>query len=565
MRRYVFWLALAGCQGVCGKHGAVDAGPPTSASTTADASRGPEDTIESLLPTELVDVPPYGNDDKRAVCGKTPRGTCDILQTQRAGTDALGRELSVVTVRTSTNDDPDDRIEVRDHWVIGRKDGNIVFRAPIVSEMAETSTPVGDSLKVTPNQIVLDVADVAPSSWNWIGSFFPIVSLNRRDASPAHGLGTCAGDVDGTPRHGYAVQGAADRPSGWFRVGRWGDSIFVEVHDDTFTDGDHLELRLGRSVNGMACDFDDVVTEKITIDGAGGTSQKTISAKRLRADANVRTFEIVAQNPKAFDALVGVALDMVDDDGATVRRLSTAPLGPELGAFVSIAGVSCVPGGDGPVAVPLVLTDDSPVATNAGERIVSVVRAWNDATNAHDAKKLATLYADEVELYGTKMSRAKATAVKDAAFATHDHDTISDLYVTERRATFRKASRSKSGKTIWVDGYIEVDASSKIESEGDTTTDENLARKRQRGCVTAIEALLASTPEGANAAKSPKRSIDDDRPRWTVRYFTPRGDASDELQQTVAFEIDAAAGTLLSDGKPLGSAPDLTKVVAACK
>src|SRR5581483_8667037 len=98
--------------------------------------------------------------------------------------------------------------------------------------------------------------------------------------------------------------------------------------------------------------------------------------------------------------------------------------------------------------------------------------------------------ADDVELYGTKMTRTNATALKNAAFAAHDRDALGDISVTNNRATFRKTSYFKNKKIISVDGYIEVDASMKIVAEGDTTTDENLALKKERECLVALDALL---------------------------------------------------------------------------
>src|SRR5258708_6729065 len=169
MRRFIFVVVLAGCSRVCGSHAANDAG-----TSTTSASTSPNLSLEGLLPKELADSPPFGNDDKRAVCGKTITGTCDILQTKSAGKDAQGCDLAVITVRTiepldagGGDFDPENGVESREHWVIGRKDGVIVFRAPIAAETAHTDVNVDASLKIGSNELELDEADVAPSSWNW--------------------------------------------------------------------------------------------------------------------------------------------------------------------------------------------------------------------------------------------------------------------------------------------------------------------------------------------------------------------------------------------------------------
>ena len=626
MRRFALLLALTSCQHTCTTHASGDAATSASASP-ADAAVSVEMTIESQLPKELVDTAPFGNDDQRAVCGRTITGTCHILQEKSAGKDAYGRDLVVVTVRTREPFDsglgtwePDDGVEEREHWVIARKDGNIVFRAPIAPELARLDVDVGASLAIRTNEIQLDKADVAPSSWNWTpsftyrlspptllvfsdtmlnsnpevfaingsrldlrdgsgegsfhcptrgGNFFPVPTLMKQ-IDPARGLGTCAGDVDGSAQHGYMLHGATNKPSGWFRVAYFGTFI-VEVHDDKFTSGDRLEVRLGRGASGMGCDLPppDVV-RKIRIDGAGVVSRPgLIEAKRIRDDGNVRTFELRFANPRNFDLWSGFAIDMVDDDGAEVRTLSTAGIGPELGSAAQLDFVACVDGPAGPTAVPLPRTDATVAAPSRVKgAIANVVRAWNDATNAHDATKLSALYADDLELYGTKVTRAKAVAIKNAAFAAHDRDTLYDLSVTKNHATFHKGSHMKDGQTIWVDGYIDVDASMRIVSEGDTTTDENLERKREADCLVALDAMLASTPEGKKAAANPRRSVEEDGPRWTVRYFAPSPGSKKEDDQLVAsdeFQIDATRASIEHDGKPMMAPPAMSKVSSVCK
>jgi hypothetical protein len=70
-----------------------------------------------------------------------------------------------------------------------------------------------------------------------------------------------------------------------------------------------------------------------------------------------------------------------------------------------------------------------PIGTGPSKAI-AIVNAWNAAINAHDPALLGPLYADPVELYGTKMSRSQALAAKKASFATHAHDELSSIEIT---------------------------------------------------------------------------------------------------------------------------------------
>jgi len=78
---------------------------------------------------------------------------------------------------------------------------------------------------------------------------------------------------------------------------------------------------------------------------------------------------------------------------------------------------------------------------------------------------------------------------------------MSDIKVTESgRATFHKKSALKNGKVIDVIGYLDV-VGGKIVSEGDTTTDKNLARAHEVTCEDAVSALVERTPEARRAEK----------------------------------------------------------------
>jgi hypothetical protein len=414
MRRFVlFFLLLAGCHRACALPSGVDAG---DASSVVEASTG-EFTLEDRLPKELADSPPFGNDNRRAVCGTTVKGTCEIIQTKSAGTDALGRNLLVVTVRTSEPDKdagpttmPDENLIQREHWVLGTKNGVLVFRARIASEMAHVDDAIESTLTVGSNELETTQGDIWPSSWdphatrtfqlspprltmfsnstyNSFGAegiddervdfrtgasegsatcgprreakFFSIPGIHHDAAlDPARGMGTCAGDVDGTKDHGFMKKGNPDKASGFFRAAYLGtsssDALYVEVHDDRFTNGDRLEFRVGSALGAMRCDMPGKV-QTFTIDGAGRISPLgLVVARRIRDEANVRTFEItIPKNDAGIDEYEGVAIDMIDDDDGATRTISTIPAKqPTLGLVASVQEVECADTPDGPMVIP---------------------------------------------------------------------------------------------------------------------------------------------------------------------------------------------------------------------
>ena len=147
----------------------------------------------------------------------------------------------------------------------------------------------------------------------------------------------------------------------------------------------------------------------------------------------------------------------------------------------------------------------SPADTRAHD-IEALVRAWNEGINAHDTTRLASLYADAVELYGTRMSRAQALHAKQASFAKHDHDSLSSISVSAAgHAQFDKKSTGRDGKVIHVTGYLDtrqIAGKWLITSEGDTTTDTNLERAKQDRCQAAVLALVDTTPEAERARRA---------------------------------------------------------------
>lgn len=217
----------------------------------------------------------------------------------------------------------------------------------------------------------------------------------------------------------------------------------------------------------------------------------------------------------------------------------------------------------------------------AAARTEALVQAWSAAINAHDAAALGALYADSIDLYGETVTRARAIAMKKAAFAWHVRDDLDAIAVTDSgRATFHKKSTQKGGKVIDVVGYLDV-RDGKIVAEGDTTTDKNLARAREVGCEDTVLAFVQATPEAKKAAadietgaKTSPEPVsvagmvlppEGDRREWSVSVCENHPDCMLCLHH---FLVDPATAKLtyeLGDARTLAGDPVLAaKVRAAC-
>jgi hypothetical protein len=204
--------------------------------------------------------------------------------------------------------------------------------------------------------------------------------------------------------------------------------------------------------------------------------------------------------------------------------------------------------------VTVAAAPSAPRAPKTTAQLADVVRAWNDATNAHDAQKLRSLYASEVELYGQTMSADKATTVKAAAFAKHDHDDVSELVLKGRRAVFRKVSKAKDGRVTDVSGYLEVDASMQIIAEGDTTTDANLGRAEEDRCCAALWKIAHAVPETKDF---PGAGVTGQGRIWSIEFYRighvyavdDAGEPSSaELAHAATLDVDLALGTVTYSG-----------------
>jgi hypothetical protein len=236
-------------------------------------------------------------------------------------------------------------------------------------------------------------------------------------------------------------------------------------------------------------------------------------------------------------------------------------------------------------AVPRAATSRDGGTHPRGAQVEAIVRAWNVAINTHDADKLGAMYGDEIELYGQRVARAKAVALKKAAFADHVRDDVTDVAVMETgRATFHKKSKLAGGKVIEVLAYLDLQ-DGKIVSEGDTTTDQNLARAHEVRCEDAVLALVRSTAEAVKAMKDIEDAKNTLGPvtagvvvhspaetgaGWWVRIcesFPDETLSKNRMPCFVNFGVNSATAVVTDDeGKPLEAAPALAaKVKSSCK
>lgn len=332
---------------------------------------------EVTLPEDLRDTPPFGNDVKRATCGK--RGDCSVMREKSAGKTASGESLSVAILRLWEVDG----MSNREYWALVRRAGVMVARARIATEYVTASYSAERTLRVGPNTLTTWHDWWPTSNWQsyprrtfqlWPprlvafedtphhrgeaaafgtdkldftagtadGSYacdarsatfapIPVAKLDP-GLDPAKGLGACAARIDGTTGHGFTLAGTADPKDGQFLVAMF-DALYVEVHDDHWTEGDALEIHVGRPAGFMQC-FDPLVPSIMHVihtDGRADTpaDADALQVERLRDDGDTRLFRI--------DGLPLTGLTVVQRDadggGRPVRRIGTSPLhlSPELG------------------------------------------------------------------------------------------------------------------------------------------------------------------------------------------------------------------------------------------
>lgn len=380
--------------------------PEVLASTSAVASASTSVVPDSGLPHELADAPPFGDSSVRAACGKRPK--CKLLREKSAGVDTSGMELTVASVAADAYDTYHST-ERREHWVLGRRSGHIVHRAFVAWEAVVEGQAVDETVTISTNHLRISMRWWPTSTWQSYPTreyrLSPL-QLLRFDDIPQHvgdldvvgtdsldflagkafgryrcatrsadfqplpaysrpfdgrkGLGACGMRVDGTPGHGYVLEGKPDPASGWLKAAHFGSTLVVEVFDDTWTADDALEIHTGRSAGFMGC-MDEapkaarqyIVHPDGRVDGPAGAP--AMAATVDAPSGNTRIFAIQLTSEP------GITLVHRDADGAgKPRRIGTSPLGKnaEIGDLVSVGGggsreaTACVATPDGPIVVP---------------------------------------------------------------------------------------------------------------------------------------------------------------------------------------------------------------------
>ena len=136
---------------------------------------------------------------------------------------------------------------------------------------------------------------------------------------------------------------------------------------------------------------------------------------------------------------------------------------------------------------------------------------WNNCLVKKDLQTLATLYADQVSVYGISVSKSQVISSKKEFFKLHPdfsqningEMTISFVADQQFRVSFLKHS-SFNGKSIDVKGYLifkMVSGSWKIATESDEVTDKNrslkgIAKEKSapKSCIDVVMEILLTSP-----------------------------------------------------------------------
>lgn len=148
---------------------------------------------------------------------------------------------------------------------------------------------------------------------------------------------------------------------------------------------------------------------------------------------------------------------------------------------------------------------------------------WNDCLNKQDLHTLTALYAEQVSLYGTSISKEQAVSNKEGLFNKYSDfnqsitGDITVIKVTNQQYKVRFTKRSIfNGKTIDVQGYLLFDKVSdtwKITNESDDLTDKNIAKvdikeKRElKTCIDIVMEILRTSPVFLKRTKGLKEAI----------------------------------------------------------
>ncbi len=136
--------------------------------------------------------------------------------------------------------------------------------------------------------------------------------------------------------------------------------------------------------------------------------------------------------------------------------------------------------------------EDAPVSDNIKAEIINVVKTWNLAKDKHDTDALAAVYAENIKFYG--MNLRKERVMKDTELFFKENpsftqDVVGDIHISEKGpgvylAEFNKAARLANNYNSYEAYLVVTDNKAEgrllIVTEGDKTTDRNLARREYR-------------------------------------------------------------------------------------
>jgi ketosteroid isomerase-like protein len=214
-------------------------------------------------------------------------------------------------------------------------------------------------------------------------------------------------------------------------------------------------------------------------------------------------------------------------------------------------------------------------ATTSGDDLTTMkelTNKWNDCVVKQDIQTLATLYADQVFVYGVSISKAQAISNKEDFFKKHtdfNQSITGDIAVTkvtdnQYKVSFPKRS-SFGGKTSDVQGYLlfdKVDGNWKITNESDDITDKNVSNIKTTEKVTGRnvgEGLTGDFDGDGNPETAQLRLIKEgkfDEGGWQFSI-----DFTNTKIPSITFDGDQDYASLINEGKLDNDAGDELSVL----
>jgi len=227
------------------------------------------------------------------------------------------------------------------------------------------------------------------------------------------------------------------------------------------------------------------------------------------------------------------------------------------------------------------LPSASAAAPRPDDSARALLAAWNDALNAHDVARLATLYGERVRFYGKSRLRAEVSDAKRRAFekAPGFHQTVDAVHVetTETGFVIRFDKRSGQGKGSLVAARLTAQTTPSglvIIEETDAATDAHRARAALGSCSDEAFRVVSAHPVIVADIARVAREDPDVVPSGVVYDADAHHvEAGQGYMHADRFElrwsIDVGGGELvvhdtLSDEPLVFSAADRALVRAAC-